>query len=165
MKKILKAALSAIVLMSAMQTVSAQTRVPVTFVSGSTDVAKEGAAMVCDGHLYTKWCIDQRRQMPYSVVLDAGSPVALTAYGLCTGDDAHSYPDRNPLDWRVSGSNDKSSWTVIDLQKYNRSISAENEQEFRFPLKDAGAYRYYRLEFLRMMDGTRFQLSEINLYK
>ena len=100
--------------------------------------------MACDGRLSTKWCIDDARQMPYSIVLDAGSQTSLTGYGLVTGDDTHSYPSRNPVTWRVSGSNDKQAWTVIDEQKYNRRLRDENEQEYRFKPAVKGQFRYYR---------------------
>ena len=112
----------------------------------------------------TKWCIDDPRQMPYSIVLDAGSQTSLTEYGLVTGDDTHSYPSRNPVTWRVSGSNDKQAWTVIDEQKYNRRLRDENEQEYRFKPARKGQFRYYRFEFIRMAEGTRLQLSEVKLY-
>ncbi|MCH5169115.1 MAG: discoidin domain-containing protein [Prevotellaceae bacterium] len=142
-----------------------QTPVKATFVSGSGQATKEGAAMVCDGRLYTKWCIDEPRQMPYTVILDAGSQTPVSEYRFWTGDDTHSYPDRNPVSWRVSGSNDKETWTTLDEQKGNRRLRDENEQEYRFKPAVIGQYRYYRFEFIRMTNGTRFQLSEIRLYK
>ena len=120
--------------------------------------------MASDGRLSTKWCIDDPQQMPYSIVLDAGSQTSLTEYGLVTGDDTHSYPSRNPVTWRVSGSNDKQAWTVIDEQKYNRRLRDENEQEYRFKPAVKGQFRYYRFEFIRMAEGTRLQLSEVKLY-
>ena len=142
-----------------------QTPVKATFVSGSGSNGKEGAAMVADGRLFTKWCIDERRQMPYNVVLDAGQQIPLTEYRFVTGDDTHTYPDRNPVSWRVSGSNDKQSWTTLDEQKNNRRQRDENEQEYRFKPATSGNYRYYRFEFTKMAGGTRLQLSEIKLYK
>ena len=103
--------------------------------------------------------------MPYNIVLDSGQPAAISEYRFVTGDDTHSYPERNPMDWRMSGSNDKQAWTVIDEQKYNRRLRDENEQEYRFKMASPGSFRYYRFEFIRMTAGTRLQLSEIKLYK
>ena len=142
----------------------AQTPAKVTFVSGSGS-GKEGAAMVADGRLFSKWCIDDSRQMPYTVVLDAGEAIGLTEYRFVTGDDTHTYPDRNPISWKVSGSNDKQAWTTIDEQKDNRRLRDENEQEYRFSNVPKGQYRYYRFEFTKMAAGTRLQLSEIKLFK
>ena len=136
-----------------------------TFVSGSGRDSREGAAMVADGFLHTKWCIDEPRQMPYTVTLDAGSQTPIIEYRFCTGDDTHSYPERNPVAWRMSGSNDQQTWTTLDEQTSNYHLRDENEQEYRFRPKATGQYRYYRFEFLRMSAGTRLQLSEIKLYK
>ena len=142
-----------------------QTPVKATFVSGTGRDGKEGAAMVADGRLFSKWCIDEPRQMPYSVILDAGEQTPVSEYRFVTGDDTHSYPDRNPVSWKVSGSNDQKSWTTVDEQKNNPRLRDENEQEYRFKMATTGNYRYYRFEFIKMANGTRLQLSEIKLYK
>lgn len=139
--------------------------VKTTFVSGSGRNDKEGAAMASDGLFYTKWCLDEPSQMPYSIVLDAGEQTSVAEYGFVTGDDTHDYPDRNPITWKVSGSNDQNSWTTVDEQKFNRRLRDENEQEYRFKTANQSPYRYYRFEFIRMTDGTRLQLSEIKLFK
>ena len=141
-----------------------RTAVKTTFVSG-TGNGKEGAAMVSDGFFYTKWCVDEPSQMPYSIVLDAGTQTAISEYGLVTGEDTHSYPGRNPRNWKVMGSNDKSNWKVISEVKNDRSMRDENEQEYRFRVKDAPAYRYYKFVFEQVWEDTRIQLSEIKLYK
>ena len=152
-----------------------QTPVKAVFVSTNTKSAPatqrrrpmmpEDASMVCDGFLHTKWCIDEPSQMPYSVTLDAGEEIVLGEYRLCTGDDTHYYPSRNPVAWRVSGSNDKQTWTTVDERQNNRLLRDENEQEYRFKTKQTATFRYYRFDFLRMTEGTMFQLSEIKLYK
>ena len=142
-----------------------QMPVKATFVSGSGRDGKEGAAMAADGWLFTKWCIDEPRQMPYSIILNAGEAAPVTEYRFVTGDDTHDYPDRNPVSWKMSGSNDQKSWTVLDEQKGNRLLRDENEQEYRFRPATSGSYRYYRFEFLKMAGGTRLQLSEIKLFK
>ena len=142
-----------------------QMPVKASFVSGSGRDGKEGAAKAADGWMFTKWCIDEPRQMPYSITLDAGEQTPINEYRFVTGDDTHDYPDRNPVTWKVSGSNDQKSWTVLDEQKGNRLLRDENEQEYRFRPATSGNYRYYRFEFLKMAGGTRLQLSEIKLFK
>jgi hypothetical protein len=143
---------------------TAQMPVKTTFTSG-TGRGKEGAAMAADGYLFSKWCIDDARQMPYTIVLDAGEQTAISEYRFYTGDDTHTYPDRNPITWRLSGSNDQKNWTVLDNQQNNRRLRDENEQEYRFKTSATSSFRYYRFEFIRMADGTRLQLSEIKLFK
>lgn len=141
-----------------------RTAIKTTFVSGPGN-GKEGAAMVSDGFFYTKWCIDQPSQMPYSIVLDAGSQTAISEYSLVTGDDTHSYSGRNPRNWKVYGSNDKNNWKQLVEVKNDRTMRDENEQEYRFRIKGAAPYRYYKFEFLKVWEDTRIQLAEIKLYK
>lgn len=142
-----------------------QMPVKATYVSGSGRDGKEGAAKAADGWFFTKWCIDEPSQMPYSITLDTGEAASISEYRFVTGDDTHDYPERNPISWKMSGSNDQKSWTVLDEQKSNRRLRDENEQEYRFRPATSGNYRYYRFEFLKMADGTRLQLSEIKLFK
>ena len=144
---------------------TAKAAIKATFVSGSGRDGKESAAMASDGLFYTKWCLDEPREMPYNIVLDAGEQAIVSEYSFVTGDDTHNYPDRNPITWKVSGSNDQKSWTTLDEQKFNRRLRDENEQEYRFKTANQNPYRYYRFEFIRMAGGTRLQLSEIKLFK
>jgi len=143
----------------------AQTAIKTTFVSGTGNEGKEGVSKVSDGLFYTKWCIDDSSKMPYSVVLDAGTQTVITEYGLVTGEDTHQYPGRNPHTWRVLGSNDKNNWNVLSEVIRDRSMRDENEQEYRFRVKNASAYRYYKFEFVKVWEDTRLQLAEIKLYK
>ena len=142
-----------------------QTPVKAKFVKGSGKNGKEGAPMAADGFLSTKWCIDEPQELPYNIVFDAGEQTPITEYRFYTGDDTHDYPDRNPITWRMSGSNDMQNWTTLDEQKGNRLLRDENEQEYRFKPRTAGDFRYYRFDFLKMAGGTRLQLSEIKLFK
>ncbi|MBO4840126.1 MAG: discoidin domain-containing protein [Bacteroidaceae bacterium] len=146
-------------------TVLAQETIKTKFVSGTGSDEEEGPAMICDGDVSTKWCIDEPENMPYTIILDAGAPTDFAEYGFVTGNDTQDYPDRNPVTWRVSGSNDKQNWTTIDTQENDRTLRDENEQEYRFKPAKKGQFRYYRFEFLKMADGSRIQLSEINLHK
>lgn len=162
MKKTLAIAISTFALAT---NALAQEKVKTVFDSGTTTVEKEGAAMAADGKLYTKWCIDDKSQLPYTIVLDAKQPTKISEYGLVTGDDTSIYTGRNPQTWKVWGSNDKKTWESVDEMKLDRRMREENEQEYRYKVKDVKSYRYYMFKFLMMTEGTRLQLSEINLYK
>lgn len=139
--------------------------VKVTFVDGTSPDGKEGARLVVDGHKWTKWCLDEPQQMPYQVTLDAGTPTAIKGYALTTGDDASTYPFRNPISWNIYGSNDRKDWHVVEQVKYNRDLGEDNEQTYTFAVKESKAWRYYKFEFTRMPESTRMQLAEIKLYK
>lgn len=141
-------------------------KVNATFVEGTKSrPEKESAAMVADGYLHTKWCIDDASHMPYYAVLDAQSKVAVKAYALATGDDTNWYPGRNPMTWNVYGSDDKKNWQLIDAVKRDQKMADENEQFYYYHVKEASAFRYYKFEFVKMWAGTRLQLSEIRLFK
>ncbi len=141
------------------------TPVKTTFVEGTQANAKEGAALVADGHKWTKWCVDAPSEMPYHVVLDATKATAMKAYALVTAEDTHTYPTRNPISWNIYGSNDRKDWTLVENVKYSRRLDDQNEQTYLFRLKDSKPWRYYKFEFTRMVEGTRLQLSEIELYQ
>lgn len=151
--------------MALTSSVLAQETIKTKLVSETGSDIEEGPAMICDGDASTKWCVDEPSHMPYVIILDAGTPTDFAEYGFVTGNDTQDYPDRNPVTWRVSGSNDKQNWTTIDTQENDRTLRDENEQEYRFKPAKKGQFRYYRFEFLKMADGTRIQLSEINLHK
>lgn len=141
------------------------TREKIQLVDGPTNIDDESAEMIADGHYYTKWCYDNASDLPYTLIVSTKEPIRLGQYGLVSAEDSYYYPGRNPLDWRVSGSNDKKSWTKLDERKFNWTMRDENEQEYIFKVKDAVSFRYYKFEFLKMQKDTRIQLSEINLYK
>lgn len=156
-------ALASVIALSA--TAMGQQRINTTYVDGTPGGKGEGPQMVTDGMLYTKWCLDNPQRMPYFVVLDAGKAEKVSEYGLVTGDDTFYYPGRNPLKWKLCGSNDKKAWTLLDEVKFDRQMSDENEKEYRYKVKDAQPYRYYRLEVSETRDATRLQLSEVMLYR
>ncbi len=143
----------------------AQDRVKLSFVDGTMPDGREGSRMVADGLKSTKWCFDAPQRMPYYVILSTESAVQLREYSLTTGNDTHSYPDRNPASWMVYGSNDQSSWKLIDEKHSYFRMTDLNEQEYFFPVKAKESYRFFKFVFTEMQDDTRIQLSEISLYK
>ena len=74
-----------------------------------------------DGDLGTKW-YDERaaanRRDAFGkdvwVVLEYAKPVAVTRYEWYTADDTSCYVRRNPVAWRLQGSNDGEYWTDLD---------------------------------------------------
>lgn len=144
---------------------SAQQFVKTSFVDGTLPDGKEGARMVTDGMKSTKWCIDDPIRLPYYVVLEAAEPVTLKEYTLATGNDTHSYPERNPSTWFVYGSNDKSQWKLLDERHSNFRMADLNAQEYFFTAQGKTPFRYFKFVFSEMQADTRLQLSEIGLVK
>jgi len=172
MKSVIKVFISGVALMMASTTIVAQTEVKkdyvcekIQLVSAPSNIEGETADMLVDRHYYTKWCYDQPEDMPYTVIVSTEKPIKLAQYGLATAEDTSNYPVRNPMDWRVWGSNDQKKWTKLDEKKFNWTMRGENELEYTFKVKDAESFRFYKFEFVKMQGGTRIQLSEINLYR
>lgn len=79
----------------------------------------EDADKAIDGNFGTKWLDFNKR----SLVVDLGASVSFNHYGFVTGNDA---PERDPMRWILEGSNDGSTWTLI-----------ENFSDLDFPLPSA----------------------------
>ncbi|MEN8773779.1 MAG: discoidin domain-containing protein [Akkermansiaceae bacterium] len=96
---------------------------------GGDSPAGEGAANIIDGNDFTKW-LDFNRQ---PLVFDFGSPTAIDAYSLTTGGDA---PERDPVRWIIEGSDDGSSWTLVD-----------NISSFDFPVTEVRNASFQAISF------------------
>jgi len=76
-----------------------------------------GAPEAIDGNVATKWFDrnfnnDETSQDGDSVlIVDAGQPVTFNGYTWATADDT---PARDPGSWSIYGSNDNSTWTLLD---------------------------------------------------
>jgi hypothetical protein len=67
----------------------------------------EGPDKAIDGNFGTKW-LDFNKK---ALVLDLGAAVNFDSYGFVTGNDA---PERDPIRWSIEGSNDGTTWTLIE---------------------------------------------------
>ncbi|BCX47967.1 alpha-1,2-mannosidase [Haloferula helveola] len=74
---------------------------------GGDTIVSEGPEFLVDSSTATKW-YDKNRQ---PIIFDFGSPVTFDAYSWSTANDG---PERDPVAWRLEGSSDGSSWTMID---------------------------------------------------
>ncbi len=63
--------------------------------------------MAIDGNLKTKWLDFNRAPL----VLDYGQPVPATAYRFATANDG---TDRDPVSWRLEGSQNGTTWELVD---------------------------------------------------
>lgn len=90
--------------------------------------------------------------------LDFYDPVILGAYTFTSGNDA---PERDPKNWKLEGSMDEVSWTLLDERN-------DEEFESRFLTKtytfnNSNAYRYYRLSVTAVVNSGLFQLGEFRI--
>jgi hypothetical protein len=65
----------------------------------------------------------------------------------------------NPLEWALGGSNDESTWTLLDYQNFSTSLA--NNQIFTYSVT-SGNYKYFRFVYLRsdgdypVLQGLKF---------
>jgi PKD repeat protein len=66
-------------------------------------------------------------------------------YTITSGNDAASYPARNPMNWRLLGSNNGgTNWATLDIQT-NQSFTA-SEQKLTYTITNTAAYNIYRFQ-------------------
>lgn len=120
--------------------------------------AGEGSLKVVDNDYGTKFLINPYQNDLYIELAFPGG-IAATAYIVASANDAQ---DRDPKDWELVGSNDRSSWTTID-SKTGYKFDSRN-QKVRFEINNIVKYKYYRLQIQAIYGGTGlFQLAEWRL--
>lgn len=129
----------------------------------SSSPAGEKAANLFDGHYvsgdHTKWYAPMPADgTPLHVICDLGFARAINVYTLRTANDTRTNPERNPKSWRLSGSNNRSHWTVLHEVADDETLPAVNYGGRSFFVTNALAFRYYKLEILRT-GGNEFQLA------
>ena len=92
--------------------------IPVTVTGGSRPVTDaEGALKIIDGALGTKGLTginDNGGEAKY-LYFDFTAPVTIDSYSFATGGDTATFPNRNPIDWKVWGRNSQEEeWVLID---------------------------------------------------
>ena len=91
-------------------------------------------------------------------IIIASEPVAVKQYSIVTGADTYNYPSRNPVSWKLEGSNDNQTWTLIDEKVQTYQLQAKNKEEFVFPVNGEEAFKFFKFSATQLADG--FQLGE-----
>ncbi len=132
----------------------------------------EGPENMLDGDPYSKFCVVIYGNIAFSDLCDYyyitvkttnEESAFISGYQLVTGNDS---PERDPVSWKLYGSNNKENWTVIDSRE-DAEITDERNAEVDFTLSNIPeSYKYFRFEFEKLkQDQTTFQLSEIILWE
>lgn len=158
----------------------------ITVLEASESINEEELAEnLFDRTLDTKWCAPG---YIHSITWETDRQIAVYGYLMYTANDNSEYPGRNPVTWKLYGSNDPEDgeWELIDEQFENYDIpdedfvkyevilgeEAEDENgEPYFMYTPSPEYRYFRLDIeniagLEHEDGEIeyiFQLSEFRL--
>jgi hypothetical protein len=90
--------------------------------------------------------------------------IFLTQYNIKASADTYNPGTYNPTKWKVWGSNNGSSWTLIDYVPSDTSWGLAQEKQY--PTYSNVAYQYYKLTCMRINSATPvvFVISEWRLY-
>ena len=92
-------------------------------------------------------------------IMIASKPVAVKQYSFVTGADTYNYPGRTPRNWKLEGSNDNQTWTVIDQQEQNYKAKTANLEETVFTVNGTDTYKFFKFTASNFNGG--FQLGEL----
>ena len=92
-----------------------------------------------------------------------GQAYAVKSYSFSTHDDG-SWNDRAPKSWKIEGSNDNSTWTLIDERTDDEEIQNANYQTFEFtPANTTDKFRYIKLTLVAMKSTGWTQVGEFHV--
>lgn len=91
-------------------------------------------------------------------IMIASEPVAVKQYSFVTGNDTYTNPGRTPRSWKLEGSNDNQTWTVIDEQVQNYKAKTSNKEETVFTVDGTETYKFFKFTAWDFDGG--FQLGE-----
>ncbi|HEY1122663.1 MAG TPA: glycoside hydrolase N-terminal domain-containing protein, partial [Haloferula sp.] len=121
----------------------------------------EAADAAADGNPGTKWCVEPKgKDVVWQIELPEAEVISTYAFT-----SANDVPERDPQQWKLEGSADGKSWSMLHQMKDQKPFANRGEtKSFTLP---AGAKRaplkYYRLTFPQNPGVSHFQLAEIAL--
>jgi hypothetical protein len=127
----------------------------VVTVSGESPQWDEGKDKLTNGILTDQWGVEATTawiQFAYT------TPIVNNMYSLTS---ATKEPTRDFKDWTVSGSNDGTTWTLLDTRT-GKAPWAARSSTTDFYFKNTTAYAYYKLNVTALNGGTYTQLGEIS---
>ena len=92
-------------------------------------------------------------------IIIASEPVAVQQYSFVTGGDTYGNPGRTPRNWKLEGSNDNQTWTVIDQQEQNYKAKTANKEQTVFTVNGTDTYKFFKFTAGNFNGG--FQLGEL----
>ncbi len=130
--------------------------VPTSYAARGQISTTEGIAKAFDNKTTTKWLDNVG---PTWVRVSFSTPRSLESYSITSAND---YPSRDPYNWTLSGSNDGTTWTVIETRTAETFATRYLVRDFVLAQASA-AYLHYRLDIV-CKSGTTTQLSELEFW-
>jgi len=128
----------------------------------------EVATNAFDNHTGTKWldfanAYPSTRQSWIQYQYPNNQRKLVTQYTVTSANDAARYPERNPANWRLLGSNNGgASWVTLDVR--TNQVFTANYQKLAFGFTNATAFTLYRFQIDRAANPAQavaMQLDEL----
>lgn len=124
--------------------------------NGGGPNAGEGSPKLIDNDFNSKYLTQYGTDM--WVQLELTEPRAVDIYSITSGNDA---PSRDAKDWTLEGSNDGTTWDVLDTRT-NQTWDARNQTK-DFLIDNEQPYKFYRLLITANNGSSLIQISEWRL--
>jgi hypothetical protein len=123
------------------------------------DIVGEEMGKAFDNNVMTKW-ISKFSQTPWiAYQFPAGARYAINAYSVTSAND---FPGRDPMNWRLEGSDDGLNWHVVDTQAGQTFASRFQTNSYSFT--NTTAYPVYQFVVTANAGDGDTQLAEIQLF-
>ncbi|MBQ5399312.1 MAG: InlB B-repeat-containing protein [Ruminococcus sp.] len=135
-----------------------------SFESGTSGNKNEGPVNMLDENEQTKWCVSGAKY-PVRLVFKTDNNTIPKGYILTTANDAVKYPGRNPVSWKLEGSENGNEWTTLSEYENSGALEAKNYENYTFGVSNPENKRFgiYRLTINQVGSGSTFQLADIRL--
>lgn len=123
----------------------------------------------------SKFLIGWSSGKTWSVTMEFNKAHTMKFYCLMNGNDG---PDRDPKTWMMEGSNDGTTWTMVDSRNESKHFTQQlldrgfqnNDQDtdwkkFYFAASNPGSYKFYRMFISAVHGAGLIQFGEIILYQ
>jgi hypothetical protein len=127
--------------------------------------ALEGDTKAFDNDVATKWYVRGNQTPSIAYDFGAGRKFIITSYTLTSGNDQ---PDRDPLSWRLEGTNSQNltGWVTLDT-RMNETFALRGQTNL-YSFANTTAYAVYRLTVTanngNTLNGGEFQIAEIQFF-
>lgn len=142
-----------------------RTQIGGTATSSNTDSpGAEGAAQAFDDNDNTKWLTFTALPQWIQYQFPDGKQRRITSYWLTSANDA---PGRDPRIWTFEGSNDGTTWDILDSKNAAVDPNSDFPERFftrKFNIDPNFSYEYYRLNMSANNGDGLTQLAEVRLF-
>jgi hypothetical protein len=128
-----------------------------TATASSQPTSGKGASKAFDLSTTTAWLGNMTAAGAW-LQYQFAAATAITAYAITSAPDT---PSRDPRSWQLLGSNDGTTWTILDTQT-NQSFAGRSVTN-TYSLSNTTAYRYYRLAITANNGSTETQTGGVGI--